>query len=400
MIYDYVVVGSGIAGCSVVHFLTKKNKEYKILLLDRNSDVAVGASGTAGAFLSPLLGKPNKFKNLVSKSLNFSVDFYKEIASEFIINKGVLRLPKDEDDKKKFFDYMQYSDFDYELKEGGSFFPIGSKVNSYEICKILSQDCDKEFNYEVETLNYLENIWIINEKIKTKKLILTVGADTSLIKEKYFDIRAVWGQRIDIQTSTKVPYNYHKECSISASEKLVDKDNIYKVTIGATHHRFHCDKEVCNYCLRIANMNNCNTFGYTKDVNNTDTKELLRLANDIIELKNVKVINTKIGARASSVDYFPMVGSLIDSKNTLKEFPYMLNGTNVQNSRFCRYENLYVLNGVSGRGFVLSPYLAKNLVDFIVDKKELEEEILVDRLFKKWVRTKKAKEYIKKENLK
>ena len=86
MIYDYVIVGAGIAGCSTSYFLNEKDKNLKILLIDRNSDVAVGASGTAGAFLSPLLGKPNKLKTLVNRALKFSTSLYKDIANDYIIN--------------------------------------------------------------------------------------------------------------------------------------------------------------------------------------------------------------------------------------------------------------------------------------------------------------------------
>lgn len=46
--YDYVIIGAGIAGCSVAHFLTKYSNS--ILLIDRNCDIAQGASGAAGAF--------------------------------------------------------------------------------------------------------------------------------------------------------------------------------------------------------------------------------------------------------------------------------------------------------------------------------------------------------------
>ena len=397
MQYDYVIVGAGIAGCSTSYFLNEKESNKKILLIDRNSDVAIGASGTAGAFLSPLLGKPNKFKSLVNKSLKFSTKLYKDIANKFIINEGVMRIPKDEEDKDKFYSYMEFNDFDYELKEEGAFFPIGSKVNSYEICKILSKNCDKKFNYEVKHISHKDNVWVINDEITAKNLILTTGADVSLIEEYYFNIRAVWGQRIDIKTSTCIPINYHKECSISVSQEIQNEDGFYETTIGATHHRFNCDKDVCNYCLKVPNMNNCTSFGYTKEVNNSDTKELLKLALDIIDLKDIEVINTKIGARASSIDYFPMVGNLINTKKTLNKFPYIMHGTNVQKQRLEYYDNLYVLNGVSGRGFVLSPYLAKQLVDFIVDEKELEDYITINRLFTKWVRTKKAKEIISKK---
>jgi glycine/D-amino acid oxidase-like deaminating enzyme len=81
-----------------------------------------------------------------------------------------------------------------------------------------------------------------------------------------------------------------------------------------------------------------------------------------------------------------LVGSLIDSKETLNMFPYLKNGTPVKSERFIRHKNLFILNGVGGRGFVLSPYLAKKLVDFIKNNETLEDEITVDRLFKKWVR--------------
>ena len=73
--YDYVIVGAGIAGCSLGHFLGKYSKS--ILLIDKNEDLAFGASGAAGAFLSPLLGKPNKFKDLVTRALSFSTEYYK-----------------------------------------------------------------------------------------------------------------------------------------------------------------------------------------------------------------------------------------------------------------------------------------------------------------------------------
>ena len=46
--YDYVIIGAGIAGCSLAYFLKKYSKS--ILLIDRNSNVAFGASGAAVLF--------------------------------------------------------------------------------------------------------------------------------------------------------------------------------------------------------------------------------------------------------------------------------------------------------------------------------------------------------------
>ena len=378
--FDYVIIGAGIAGCSLAYFLSKYSKS--VLLIDKNENVAFGASGAAGAFLSPLLGKPNKFKDLVTKALIFSTNFYKNNFPELIINCGTCRIPKNQEDEDKFQTYIPYMDFEYKKYEKGYFFEIGSVVKSYEICKNLSQNVEKLFNYEVEKIEKIEDLWFINNEIKAKKLFLTTGADISLIEEKYFDLRAVWGQKIDISTSTNIEINYHKECSLAKS-----KDNI--TSIGATHHRFEKNQIKGSYDLKLKNINNLNHDDYTKTIMQNDIDELLKKANDIKKLENVEIIDIKIGARASSIDYFPMVGKLIDSKKSFEKYPHLKNGFQIKNENLEMIENFYVLNGVGGRGFVLSLYLANLLVENIFNNQELEEEITNYRLFKRWAKKQK-----------
>ncbi len=357
--YDYIIVGAGICGCSVAYELSQYNKN--ILLVDRCSDVAQGASGAAGAFLSPLLGKPNLFKDLVTTSLNYSTEFYKRNFPTYIKNCGTTRIPKNSSEEEKFQSYIPYMDFDFKKDGDGYFFEIGSVVDSFALCKNMTKNVQTKFNYEVKNLEYQDGFWLINDELKAKNIILTTGYEINLIDEFYINIRAVWGRRIDIETSTKVPYNYHKACSVSKS--FANKDN-YLVSIGATHHREKID---------VDNIEQ-------------NYQELLEKAADIIKLEEIKIVKDYCGARASSVDYFPMVGQIINSKQTLKEFPYLKNGTNVESKRFSKYENLFMLNGVGGRGFVLSPYLAKQLVDSIIKDIKIDENILVDRLFKREVR--------------
>ena len=378
--FDYVIIGAGIAGCSLAYFLSKYSKS--VLLIDKNENVAFGASGAAGAFLSPLLGKPNKFKDLVTKALIFSTNFYKNNFPELITNCGTCRIPKNQEDEEKFQTYIPYMDFEYKKYEKGYFFEIGSVVKSYEICKNLSQNVEKLFNYEVEKIEKIEDLLFINNEVKAKKLFLTTGADISLIEEKYFDLRAVWGQKIDISTSTNIEINYHKECSLAKS-----KDNI--TSIGATHHRFEKNQIKGSYDLKLKNINNLNHDDYTKTIMQNDIDELLKKANDIKKLENIKIIDIKIGARASSIDYFPMVGKLIDSKKSFEKYPHLKNGFQIKNENLEMIENLYVLNGVGGRGFVLSLYLANLLVENIFNNQELEEEITNYRLFKRWAKKQK-----------
>ena len=386
--YDYVIIGAGIAGSSTAYFLSKYSAS--VLLLDKNDNVAFGASGAAGAFLSPLLGKPNKFKDLIRKALNFSISFYKEVNSKSFTNDGVCRIPKNNEDREKFNSYKPYMDFEYKELKDGYFFDIGSWINPSEICELLTKDIKQKLNYNVISIAKENESWLLNNEIKAKKLILCTGANTELIKEKYFDIRAVWGQKIDITTSTCVDFNYHKECSLSKAFKTKEKD-LYKVSIGATHHRFNCDKSICNYCVEVANLNKDCSKCYTKDIIDKDSLELIAKANDIMKLEDVNVIDVKIGARASSTDYFPMIGRLIDSKKSFDKFPHLINGTHIKEEMLDKIENLYVLNGVGGRGFVLSPYLANELVENIINNKKIEDTISIYRLFKRWAKKQKSR---------
>lgn len=52
-----------------------------------------------------------------------------------------------------------------------------------------------------------------------------------------------------------------------------------------------------------------------------------------LELENVEVVDIKIGARASKIDYFPMVGNLIDSKNSFKSYPHIKNGAFIKDEQ-------------------------------------------------------------------
>lgn len=393
-IYDFIVIGAGIAGSCSAYFLNQKTNN--ILIIDKNSKAANGASGAAGAFLNPILGKPNDFKDLVTKALIFSVDFYKSFSSdfsEFISTNGTFRVAKDDEDLDKFWSYEEFIDFEYEKKEDGYFFPIGSMVDASKVCDELLKNIEQKYNYEVKSIEKKEDFWLINNEIKTKNIVLTTGANINLIKEEYVNIRPVWGQKINVLTSTKTEFNYHKECSISVSTPFGNKN---KLSIGATHNRFKEDMGDTSYNLDLVDINEINHNPKTLKIVNEDIVRLIDLANEIIELDDVEVIDFKIGARAASFDYFPIVGKLVDSKTTIENHPHILNGSHIKNDKLSMIDNFYIINGVGGRGYVLSPYLAKVLVDNIFSDIHLDENITSERLFKRWAKRLKNKDFTKK----
>lgn len=379
--YDYIIIGSGISGCSLAHFL--KEHSSNILLIDKNSNICFGASGAAGAFLSPLLGFDNPFKALVTKALKFSTAFYKNNFNESFNQSGTIRIPKNLKDEEKFHSYASSMDFPFIKKENGYYFEIGSTIKPDVLCKELTKDIEKLLNYEVKTIKKIDDNWILNDELRASKLFLCTGADTSLVDEKYFVQRAVWGQKIDILSSTNTNYNYHKECSVS---KSIEENGKYKISIGATHNRFEENMSDSSYNLKLKDINNIEHNKKTMNIMQNDTKKLLNRADDILKLENIEIIDIKIGARASSIDYFPMVGSLVNSKDSFIKHPHIKNGAFIKNEQLILYKNLYTLNGVGGRGFVFAPYLAKILSDFVVNGANMPEDISNFRLFKRWAK--------------
>ena len=87
--------------------------------------------------------------------------------------------------------------------------------------------------------------------------------------------------------------------------------------------------------------------------------------------------------RAGSKDYFPLVGKVIDVAMILDTYPKVRRGAKPE----LQYvENLYVLNGLGGRGFVFAPLMAEWLAQHIIEGKEVDKRVHADRLFLKWAR--------------
>ena len=382
--YDYVIIGSGIAGSCIANEL----KDENLLILEKNSKNAQGASGAAGAFLNPLLGKNNNFKTLVNASLLYANDFYEKLVPESFFKVGVLRIPKNEEERKKFEAFKEDNDFDYIPKKDGYFFDVASHVLASEVCNTLIKNIEIKYDYDVKHIKYKNELWHINEEIFCKNLIITTGKDINLLGEKYINIRPVWGEKIDISSTTCISYNSHKDCSLSSSFETLDKSR-YKISIGATHHRFGSYEEEIKYLNELDSLNKTYTNDDTECLVSSDSLKLLEKANDILALKDVRLLDVKRGARACSFDYLPLIGPLIDSKETLEFYPYLKKGSKVPASKFKRYKKLFILNGLGGRGFVLAPYLSKILVNHIKNNIELPNDITLDRLFMRWVRKEK-----------
>ena len=345
---DFLIIGAGIVGVSIAYFL----KENNILLIDREP-ILSGASAKAGAFLSPVIGFNNNVKLLIDKALPFSLDFYKSLNLNSFKQHGLLKMPKNLKDSEKFSEYEKYINFEYKREKNGIFFPNGAIIKPSDIAEKLS----KEINFKQMEFNKIErrDDYFLVDNIEAKNLIFTRGFREDL--ESYLNIRAIWGQKIKIKTSTNIPFNMHKDISISKSENQV-------ISIGATHERNVTEKEPTD---EIA-------------------KELISQADEMVELREVELLSKKAGVRSATVDFLPIVGKVVDSKKSLKKYPNILNGERGSWHELEYHKNIYLINGVGGRGFVLAPYLANLLKESIFENQKIDSKLTSERLFYKYYR--------------
>jgi tRNA 5-methylaminomethyl-2-thiouridine biosynthesis bifunctional protein len=352
--YDSIVIGGGIAGCSVAYELNVLG--HKVLLLEAKK-IASGSSYAAGAFISPMLGLPNDNKSFVNAAFFYTTDFYSSKFPTHFLQKGVNRIPKDREDAKDFERYYQYIDLKFSKKGQGCFFKEGGIVDSVALCQALIKGIDTVENTSVDTIKKVDEYWNIKD-FKANNIVFATGASTGVVDIPYAPIRGVWGERITIESSLPLPYNQHKKVSISA--QLGEN----KIIIGATSVKNNTQKKVDNQAAQ----------------------KLLESASDMIDFHEAKVIDLRFGMRPASHDYLPMVGALFDIDANIRAYPEITNGRFISDEKLIVHDGLYLHNGHGARGFVTAPYTAQFLAKLIVDGNEIPKTFDTKRLFRRWVK--------------
>ncbi len=358
------MIGAGVAGACIAYSLTLKSQ--KVLVVEKHS-IASGGSGSAGAFVSPKVGKNSPLQTLTNLSFIYAKDFYLKNTKEYFHQTGVVRIPKDESDEIKFFEsYEQYNQNSYSLytKEKLKTLKIKSQFDSFyfdeagdcdslEVCELLLQDIDIVYE-NIEKIYREDNLWCVGEYV-APNIVLATGYESSLSDLRYMGIRGTWGSRGDFYSEYPLAVSMHQSLSIGAN-----RDGIIK--IGATHQKDIKEPTPCK---------------------EEDIKPLLEKASQLIDTSDLRLKQMFCGMRAGSKDYFPLVGRVIDVEYMLETYPKILKGAKPSLKHI---DNLYILNGLGGRGFVFAPLMADMLSSLIVDGVEVDNRVNPDRLFFKWCR--------------
>jgi tRNA 5-methylaminomethyl-2-thiouridine biosynthesis bifunctional protein len=367
--YDFIVIGGGIAGSSIAYFLSKNGKSVAII---EQGGLASGASGAAGAFINPTMGRPSALKELHDKAFAFTVENLVRDFSHIYNQCGTLLLPKIEKSAEEFRSQEGFNAFSQKYlpkEELGFLRPEAAKfgafmcrdsgvINPQSFCKELTAGCVVHENTHAQKISKVDGGYEVCGA-KGMAVIVATGASKELLPFAYirYGLIGLWGQKIEVDGAPNLKFNISGNALVSTY--LGDR-----FAIGATYTRSET------------------ALGLT-DKASQELIDKAKMALDV-DIKEIKA--AKGGLRSTSIDHFPIIGAVVDEETTLTNVPAIKTGSKTRDEQIARIPGLYVFTGHGSKAFTLAFYTAKLFADSLTQGKPLEKGIENSRIFIKWAR--------------
>ncbi len=348
---DYLIIGSGLAGIAFAETCLLHHKKIMVL-----NDTSQNSTTIAGGLYNPIVLK--RFTKIweAEAQLAISIPFYKKLEEKlgttFLYEIPLLRKLNN-------------------IEEQNNWFAASDKPN---LSNYLSSELETLNNKAVQS-NYKfgkvhETGFLDTKKLKesytnyliTKNCYSEQTFDYSKLEInedfiEYKDIRAkqiVFAEGFGIHNN---PYFNNLPLDGTKGELLIIKSEDLKL------------KEIINSSIWILPLgNNLYKVGATynwQDKTNQKTEagklELLTSLKELITC-DFEVVEHLAGVRPTVKDRRPLLG------------------------KHHHHNHLYILNGMGTRGVLFAPYLSDKLFQFIENKTELDNEISIERIYKKLFR--------------
>ena len=360
---NIVIIGAGITGCSLAHFLA--NTGWDVTLLESQDDIASGGSGNPVAAIYPKFMLNDKaYNDFMLKSFMFTTawidklglnkDDYRfdgaiEILEEAYSHKLEINLSGGSVDQEKILTLIDKPILKKYLMNqdlSGLLFHRGGWVNPIALCRHLVNHSNIKIltNQKIISIEKLNNEWTL----KTKDQKIFKSDHVAICNAAYlhqFDLTqhlhtdAFRGQ-INWVNSTPFQMPSIVICDEGYLAPLMQNKHIFGATYG---------------------MNDFN-----KDLRLSDTKKNVASIKKIHqELYNYcfaqKTISGRVSWRASTKDRKPYVGRVFNNEL----FKKMRVRELAQTDQLPWLDNLYVASGFGSRGFTFAPYCTFVLANLI-----------------------------------
>ncbi len=348
---DYLIIGSGLAGITFAETCILHHKT--IMVINDNSQ---NSTTVAGGLYNPVILK--RFTKIweAEAQLNISIPFYKNLEQKlndnFLFKIPLLRKLNSIEEQNNWFTASDKPTLSNYLNSNLENIENDFISNPYKFGKVnhtgfldtkkmkdsytnylISKDCYSEERFKYSEIT-IETDHIQYKNIKAKQIIFAEGF--GLHSNPYFNNLPLDGTKGELFIIKAENLNLEKIINSSIWILPIGND-LYKV--GATY----------------------NWEDKTTTKTETAKKELLSNLKELISC-DFEIIEHLAGIRPTVKDRRPLLG------------------------RHHSKKNMYVLNGFGTRGVLFAPYLSDKLFQYIENNVELDNEISINRIYKKLFR--------------
>lgn len=348
---DYLIIGSGLAGITFAETCILHHKT--IMVINDNSQ---NSTTVAGGLYNPVILK--RFTKIweAEAQLNISIPFYKNLEQKlndnFLFKIPLLRKLNSIEEQNNWFTASDKPTLSNYLNSNLENIENDFISNPYKFGKVnhtgfldtkkmkdsytnylISKDCYSEERFKYSEIT-IETDHIQYKNIKAKQIIFAEGF--GLHSNPYFNNLPLDGTKGELFIIKAENLNLEKIINSSIWILPIGND-LYKV--GATY----------------------NWEDKTTTKTKTAKKELLSNLKELISC-DFEIIEHLAGIRPTVKDRRPLLG------------------------RHHSKKNMYVLNGFGTRGVLFAPYLSDKLFQYIENNVELDNEISINRIYKKLFR--------------
>ncbi|TMU55624.1 NAD(P)/FAD-dependent oxidoreductase [Flagellimonas algicola] len=347
--YDYLIVGLGLAGISFCETLEKEGKTYHVI-----SDNSQQSSLVAGGMYNPVILKRFTLAWKAKEQLDLAMPFYMDLEQKLGVRLDhklrVLRKFASIEEQNLWFeaaDKPGLEDFMstkiQENKNPSLDAPYGfgevlhtGRIDTAVLLSSYTKYLERNGALQLSTFDFAHfnatSEHISYKTIKAKQIVFCEGY--GLKNNPFFQYLPLNGTKGELLSIKAADY----------IEKNVIKSGVFTIPMGEDLYRVGA------------------TYKW-KDKTNTPTKEakseLLEKLKTFLKC-DFEIVDHVAGIRPTVVDRRPLVGQHPEHKN------------------------LYVLNGFGSRGVMIAPYASGQLFNFIEKGIHLDSEINIDRFTKKY----------------
>lgn len=343
MIFDYIIVGQGIAGTILALQLIEK--EYKILVIDEESEIS--SSKIAAGIYNPIVFKRFSESWMANILIPYASEFYKKHESlfnaSFLVEKPIAKLINKEEfdflsSKRKNFEYIKsltkFPLYENHLKENFGAVTLNScgwldtrQFLEHSKNHLISQNAFYSSQIDYKKIEIGE--WITYENFKARNIIFCEGFKAQ--QNPFFPnlpFKLTKGEVLTIEID-----NFKPEEIINKNFYLVHlKDNIFKV--GATY----------------------NWDDISEKTSEAGKNELIEKLKSLLKVE-FKIIDHQASVRPTVIDRRPLMG------------------------QHTEFKNLFIFNGLGTKGVMIAPYFASEMIRFLSGETTLNQELIWNRRF-------------------